>query len=68
MSLITVLYQCSTKENRILKVHVYRNTIYGKRTFVFSDFAVGAPYDDNGAVYIYHGTIDGIIGDYSQVR
>lgn len=29
--------------------------------FVFSDIAVGAPYEDKGAVYIYHGDKTGIL-------
>lgn len=32
----------------------------------FTDIAVGAPYEDNGVVYIYLGGPDGIIGKPSQ--
>jgi hypothetical protein len=31
------------------------------------DFAVGAPYDGKGAVYIYHGSAKGVRKKYSQV-
>ena len=34
---------------------------------MLSDFAVGAPYEGNGAVYIYHGSADGVIPIYAQV-
>ena len=37
---------------------------------LFSDLAVGAPYggeDGRGAVYIYHGSMRGIITDVQQV-
>lgn len=36
----------------------------------YGDFAVGAPYDGpqgRGAVYIYHGSIDGPLEKHSQV-
>lgn len=36
----------------------------------YEDFAVGAPYDGpngRGAVYIYHGSKDGVLQKYSQV-
>jgi hypothetical protein len=34
-----------------------------------TDLAVGAPYDNfqRGAVYIYHGSADGIVPKYVQV-
>lgn len=38
--------------------------------FILADFAVGAPYDGlngRGAVYIYHGSIDGVREKHSQV-
>jgi hypothetical protein len=34
--------------------------------FVFSDIAVGAPYEGAGAVYIYHGDKTGIVFDPVQ--
>jgi integrin alpha 8 len=33
----------------------------------YGDFAVGAPYDGKGAVYIYHGSAKGVRKKYSQV-
>jgi hypothetical protein len=36
----------------------------------FADFAVGAPYDgplEHGAVYIYHGSAEGVREKHSQV-
>jgi hypothetical protein len=33
----------------------------------FEDIAVGAPYEGNGAVYIYLGSAQGLIADPSQV-
>ena len=33
---------------------------------LFSDLAVGAPYEGNGAVYIFHGSSSGLLRDYSQ--
>jgi hypothetical protein len=33
----------------------------------FQDIAVGAPYEGNGAVYIYLGSAQGLIPDPSQV-
>jgi hypothetical protein len=35
--------------------------------FVLTDFAVGAPYEGRGAVYIFHGSADGVKEAYSQV-
>lgn len=38
--------------------------------YVFSDFAVGAPYDGlygRGAVYIYHGSATGVRKESTQV-
>ncbi|XP_076467548.1 integrin alpha-PS1-like [Babylonia areolata] len=32
----------------------------------FQDFAVGAPYEGNGAVYIYHGSKTGVVDMYAQ--
>lgn len=32
----------------------------------FNDVAVGAPYEGRGAVYIYHGTSEGLKKDYAQ--
>lgn len=34
----------------------------------YNDLAVGAPYEGNGAIYIYLGSKDGIVPTYSQVR
>ena len=39
--------------------------------FYFSDIAIGAPYDGpigKGAVYIYLGSIDGVMDKHSQVQ
>ena len=39
--------------------------------FSFSDIAIGAPYDGpngKGAVYIYLGSIDGVMDKHSQVQ
>jgi len=38
--------------------------------FIFTDFAVGAPYDGlgRGAVFIYHGSAEGVRREHSQVR
>ena len=33
-----------------------------------TDVAIGAPFEDNGAVYVYHGSADGINPTYKQVR
>lgn len=40
------------------------------RINVYTDFAVGAPYDgpqERGAVYVYHGSAKGVREKYSQV-
>jgi hypothetical protein len=49
-------------------------TAYGRSYFfriisivAFLDLAVGAPYEGNGAVYIFNGGKDGINPEYSQV-
>lgn len=34
----------------------------------FEDLAIGAPYEDDGVVYIYLGSADGLIKEPSQVR
>ena len=34
----------------------------------FQDIAVGAPYEDKGAIYIYLGSKDGLVTEPSQVR
>lgn len=34
----------------------------------YSDLAVGAPYEGDGAIYIYLGSKDGIVEQYSQVN
>ena len=41
-------------------------TIFKIRTCVVLDLAVGAPYEGNGAVYIFRGSASGIIKEYSQ--
>jgi len=33
-----------------------------------TDIAIGAPFEDNGAVYVYHGSKEGINLAYKQVR
>ena len=38
-----------------------------KILFCLTDVAIGAPFEDNGAVYIYHGAKDGINPAYKQV-
>ena len=35
--------------------------------FYFLDFAVGAPYEGKGAVYIFHGSATGVVKKYVQV-
>lgn len=42
-------------------------TINNTMKVFFLDFAVGAPYEGNGAVYIYHGSKDGVVKTYAQV-
>ena len=39
-----------------------------KILFWLTDVAIGAPFEDNGAVYVYHGSNDGINPTYKQVR
>lgn len=39
-----------------------------KYQFFVLDIAIGAPYEENGVVYIYSGRQSGIIGEPSQVR
>lgn len=34
--------------------------------FLNTDIAVAAPFEDNGAVYIYHGSVNGLIAKASQ--
>ena len=34
---------------------------------IFTDIAVGAPYEGKGAVYIFHGSKDGVKEPFSQV-
>ena len=40
------------------------------RSNLFIDFVVGAPYEGGnvGAVYIYHGSENGVVEPYSQVK
>ena len=42
--------------------------IFYKIVFTLTDVAIGAPFEDNGAVYVYHGSADGINPTYKQVR
>ena len=42
--------------------------IFLKNKFVILDIAIGAPYEENGVVYIYNGRQSGIIVEPSQVR
>lgn len=44
-----------------------QSTYFCKILFLLTDVAVGAPFEDNGAVYVYHGSRDGINPAYKQV-
>jgi hypothetical protein len=37
------------------------------KLFSFADIAVGAPYEGNGTVYIYHGSVDGVKHEPTQI-
>lgn len=44
-----------------------QNNFFWKKFFIL-DIAIGAPYEENGVVYIYNGRQSGIIVEPSQVR
>ena len=51
------------KHKRMSKAH-----ILVKILLTLTDVAIGAPFEENGAVYVYHGSKDGINRNYKQVR
>ena len=58
-------YMCSGEANSIILFHLNLSYI-----IIYSDIAIGAPYDGaagRGAVYIYLGSIDGVMQEASQV-
>jgi hypothetical protein len=49
------------------KQHLLETLRIVLKLFPFADIAVGAPYEGNGAVYIYHGSVDGIKYEPAQI-
>ena len=50
-----------------LSAEIPVDNVINVATRYISDFAVGAPYEGQGAVYIYHGSKDGVKTPFSQV-
>ena len=46
---------------------LYKKIFSGIFRYDVSDFAVGAPYEGNGTVYIFHGAKDGVVREFAQV-
>jgi hypothetical protein len=47
--------------------HVHPIPTSGVLDHFFADIAVGAPYEGNGVVYIYHGSVDGLKHEPAQI-